>query len=100
MHTKHQFSNSRAPRATGEAQTVHLQKLSPRDIELTRQQQKLLRRFANGQSDKEIASEFKCPIRIVTAQRQLIIEKLKIGSQAELTAAARRYASWPKVKPE
>jgi len=33
---------------------------------------------------------------IVTPQRQLIIEKLKIGSQAELTAAARQYASWPK----
>ena len=79
---------------------MHLQKLSPRDIELTRQQQKLLRRFANGQSDKEIASEFKCPIRIVTAQRQLIIEKLKIGSQAELTAAARQYASWPKPKAQ
>ena len=79
---------------------MHLQKRPPRDIELTGQQQKLLRRFANGQTDKEIASEFKCPVRVVTAQRQLIIEKLKIGSQAELAAAARQYASWPKVKPE
>ena len=79
---------------------MRLQKPPLRNIELTRQEQKLLRRFADGKTDEKIASELSCPTRIVTAQRQLIIKKLEIESQTELVAAARQYAGWPKVKPE
>jgi DNA-binding CsgD family transcriptional regulator len=73
---------------------LHQQPLAPKDNELSRQQKKLLRRFARGKTDEQIAREFGCHADLIAAQRQKIMEKLEIRSQAQLAAAARQFASW------
>ena len=71
-----------------------------KDNELSPQQKKLLRRFAGGKTDEQIAKEFRCPADLIAAQRQMIMEKLDISSQAQLAAAARQFAYWPKPLPD
>ena len=78
---------------------MHQQTLSPEDIELSPQQKKLLRRFAGGKPDEQIAKDFRCRAHLIAAQRQMILAKLEIRSEAQLTAATRRFANWPKPKP-
>jgi len=77
---------------------VHRQKPPTSGIDLSPQQQKLLRRFAQGKTDDEIARELSCPARLVKAQRQMMVERFEIKSQADLAAAARQFASRPKPK--
>ena len=60
--------------------------------ELSPQQKKLLRRFANEQTDEQIAKEFRCRAHLIAAQRQMISAKLEIRSEAQLTAATRQFA--------
>ena len=48
---------------------------------------KLLRRFAGGKTDEQIAKEFGCRSDLIAAQRQMIMAKLEIRSEAQLTAA-------------
>ena len=79
---------------------MHQQPLAPKDNELSRQQKKLLRRFARGKTDEQIAREFGCHADLIAAQRQTLMEKLEIRSQAQLAAAARQFANWPKPKPK
>ena len=78
---------------------MHLQTLSPEDHKLSPQQKKLLRRFAGGKTDEQIAKEFRCRAHLIAAQRQMISAKLEIRSEAQLTAATRQFANWPKPKP-
>jgi DNA-binding CsgD family transcriptional regulator len=73
---------------------LHQQPLAPKDNELSRQQKKLLRRFARGKTDKQIGREFGCHADLIAAQRQKIMEMFEIKSQAQLAAAARQFASW------
>jgi DNA-binding CsgD family transcriptional regulator len=82
----------------GEA-NLHQQTLPPEDNKLSRHQKKLLRRFAKRKTDEQIAKEFGCHAELIAAQRQTLMEKLEIRSQAQLAAAARQFANWPKPKP-
>jgi DNA-binding CsgD family transcriptional regulator len=68
--------------------------LPPDDNKLSQQQKKLLRRFAKAKTDEQIAREFSCRADLIAAQRQRIVEKLEIGSQAQLVAAAYQFANW------
>jgi DNA-binding CsgD family transcriptional regulator len=72
--------------------------LLPDDNKLSPQQKKLLRRFAKGKTDDRIAMEFGCRADLIAAQRQRIMEKLEIRSQAQVVAAARQFASWHSAK--
>ena len=75
-------------------QTVPFYKDNP----LSPQQRKLLTRFARGKTDEQIAKEFRCPADLIAAQRQMIMEKLEISSQAQFAAAARQFAKWPRPR--
>lgn len=61
---------------------------------LSPQRKKLLRRFAKGMTDEQIAKEFGCRADLIAAQRQIIVEKLEIRSHAQLAAAAHQFACW------
>jgi DNA-binding CsgD family transcriptional regulator len=62
--------------------------LSPRE-------KQLLRRLAQGKSDHKIAAEIGGTAQQIVGQRQRLIEKLAIKSQAELAAAVAQLAPWP-----
>ena len=79
---------------------MHQQPLPTKDHKLSSQQKKLLTRFARGKTDEKIAREFGCHADLIAAQRQKIMEKLEIRSQAQLAAAARQFAGWPRPKPQ
>jgi len=79
---------------------LHQQTLPPEDNKLSRHQKKLLVRFAKRKTDEQIAKEFGCHADLIAAQRQKIMEKLEIRSQAQLAAAARQFAGWPRPKPQ
>jgi DNA-binding CsgD family transcriptional regulator len=81
----------------GEA-NLHQQTLPPEN-KLSRHQKKLLRRFAKRKTDEQIAKEFGCHADLIAAQRQTLMEKLEIRSQAQLATAARQFANWPRPKP-
>jgi DNA-binding NarL/FixJ family response regulator len=73
---------------------TNLQIPSPDRDKLSPQEKKLLRRFAKGKTNEQIATEFGCRPSLIAAQRQRIVEKLEIGSQAQLAVAAHQFASW------
>jgi DNA-binding CsgD family transcriptional regulator len=75
----------------GDQANLHQQTL-PHGDKLSPQQKKLLRRFAQRKTDKQIAKEFGCHAELIAAQRQTIMEKLEIRSLARLAAAARQFA--------
>ncbi len=77
----------------GDQANLHQQAL-PRGDKLSPQQKKLLRRFAQRKTDKQIAKEFGCHAELIAAQRQTIMEKLEIRSQAQLEADVRQFAGW------
>ncbi|WP_354057623.1 LuxR C-terminal-related transcriptional regulator [Bradyrhizobium sp. RT6a] len=70
------------------------------DVSISPQRKKLLRRFADGKTDKQIAREFGCRAALIAAQRQFMIDRLKISSQAELAVVAIELASWPGWQPQ
>jgi DNA-binding CsgD family transcriptional regulator len=61
--------------------TEQLPLLSPRE-------KQLLRRFAQGKTDRRISMEIGGTERQVAAQRQRLLKKLQIQSDAQFTAAA------------
>ena len=61
---------------------------------LTPREKRLLRRFAQGRTDKSIARELCEPVERIAAQRERIFEKLQIQSPDQLTEIAVRFASW------
>ena len=69
---------------------------SPDHNRLSQQQKKLLRRLAKGQTDEQIGREFAIRADLIAAQRQKIMEKLGIRSQAQVAAAADQFACWPR----
>jgi DNA-binding NarL/FixJ family response regulator len=56
---------------------------------------KLLRRFARGRTDREIALEFSARESIIVDRRRKIMAALQVGSNAQLAAMANRLAFWP-----
>ncbi len=62
--------------------TEQLLVLSPRE-------KQLLRRFAQGKTDQRISTEIGGTERHVAAQRQTLLKKLQIQSDAQLTATQR-----------
>jgi DNA-binding NarL/FixJ family response regulator len=64
------------------------------DMLLTPREKRLLRRFAQGKTDKIIARELCEPAERIAAQRERILEKLQIQSIDQLTETAVRLASW------
>jgi DNA-binding CsgD family transcriptional regulator len=79
---------------------LHQQTLPPEVIELSRHQKKLLRRFARGETDEQIARELAVHADLIAALRQKMMERFEIRSQEQLAAAARQFASWPKLKAD
>ena len=64
---------------------------------LSSREKQLLRRLAQGKSDKEIARQIGGTEVQIAAQRQRLIGKLGIRSPTELAAAAERLARIGKV---
>ena len=69
---------------------------SGRVLVLTPREKRLLRRFAQGKTDKTIANEIGDTEERIAAQRRRITEKLQIRSQDELVAMAERLATLSK----
>ena len=68
------------------------------DVSLSPREKQLLRRLAQGKPDQTIAAEIGGKAQQIAAQRQRLIEKLAVESQAELVAAAAQLAPWPPSK--
>ena len=65
---------------------------------MTPQEKQLLRRFAQGKTDRMIARALCEPVERIAAQRERILEKLQIESTDQLKEIAVRLASrgkWP-----
>jgi DNA-binding CsgD family transcriptional regulator len=73
--------------------TQPLNRLSPRE-------KQLLRRFAQGKSDKKIVQEIGGTEKQVAEQRQALIKKLRIQFDGQLMAAADELAPWPKHRKD
>jgi DNA-binding CsgD family transcriptional regulator len=68
------------------------------DFLLTPREKRLLRRFAQGKTDRMIARALCEPVERIAAQRERILEKLQIESTDQLKEIAVRLASrgkWP-----
>jgi DNA-binding CsgD family transcriptional regulator len=61
--------------------------LSPRE-------KQLLRRFAAGKTDEQIAVQLGGTTAQIAAQRARLLAKLGITSEAEISEAAKRLAPW------
>jgi DNA-binding CsgD family transcriptional regulator len=66
-----------------------------RMVILSPREKRLLRRLAQGKSDRRIAAEIGGTDRQIGIQRRRLIERLSIGSEAELVKAAEQLAPWP-----
>ena len=55
----------------------------------------LLRRFAAGKTDREIAADLGDTESRIVAQRQRIVEKFQVQTHEQLVALARQLALWP-----
>ena len=71
------------------------------DMLLTPREKRLLRRFAQGRTDRGIARELCEPVERIAVQRERLLEKLQIRSIDHLTETAVRLASWgpEKLRP-
>jgi DNA-binding NarL/FixJ family response regulator len=56
---------------------------------------RLLRRFAKGNTNKQIAQELGIKESVITDQRSKIMRSLQITSQAKLVVMTDRLAFWP-----
>jgi len=61
-------------------------------LTLTARERQLLRRFAAGKTDKEIALHLGGTAEQISAQRARLLSRLKISSETEIAEAARRLA--------
>ena len=79
---KNYFDESipRQPAASAESQTVA--------DDLTADEQAVLKRVANGQTNDEIAAELKVPLGVVERRRTAAMKKLNVRSRAELARVA------------
>ena len=84
LHFQTKGKAASPPEPAGERVVI----LSPRE-------KLLLRRFANGKSDKVIAEEIGGTQEQVGMQRKRLIDKLQIQSQAQLVTLAGQLAAWP-----
>jgi DNA-binding CsgD family transcriptional regulator len=66
--------------------------LSPRE-------KRLLRRMAKGMADSAIAQSMGGNLEQVRTQRERLLRKLKVRSQADLVAMAQRLAPWRRGEP-
>ncbi|KWV60356.1 hypothetical protein AS156_29475 [Bradyrhizobium macuxiense] len=62
--------------------------MSPRE-------KRLLRRLAQGKTDRKIAAEIGGRQDQIALQRHRLIERLQIRSQEQLEALAEEFAGWP-----
>jgi DNA-binding NarL/FixJ family response regulator len=62
---------------------------------LSSREKQLQRRLAQGKADKRISLEIGGTERQVAEQRQALIKKLRIQSDAQLLAAVSELAPWP-----
>jgi len=62
---------------------------------LSSREKKLLRRLAQGKTDRRIAAEIGGRKDQVGLQRQRLIERLQIQSREQLEALAKEFASYP-----
>ena len=60
---------------------------------LTPREKRLLRRFAQGRTDRSIARELCEPVERIAVQRERIFDKLQIQTPDQLTETAVRFAS-------
>jgi DNA-binding CsgD family transcriptional regulator len=58
-------------------------------------EKQLLRRFAQGMTDRQIAVKIGGTERQVSAQREHLLQKLHIQTAAQRVSVAARLASWP-----
>ena len=62
-------------------------------------EKKLLRRFAAGKTDTEIARELSDTESRIAAQRQRLTEKYQIETHEQLVSIASKLARFPGAKP-
>jgi DNA-binding CsgD family transcriptional regulator len=74
---------------TPDATVGDIPHVSPRE-------KQLLRRFANGKTDKQIAVELGGTPSGIGVQRQRIAEKFRIHTDEQLRAVASQLAKWPR----
>jgi len=67
---------------------------------LTPREKQLLRRFAQGKTDQKISREIGGTESQVASQRQSLIKKLNIQSDAQWTTAADKWAPWEPTKKQ
>jgi DNA-binding CsgD family transcriptional regulator len=67
-------------------------------IWLTPREKQLLRRFAAGKTDAEIATHFGTRAKQFAEQRKRLLEKLGIKSEVEIAEIAKQLAPWPTYK--
>jgi DNA-binding CsgD family transcriptional regulator len=70
-----------------------------RVVILSPREKKLLRRLAQGKSDKHISVEIGGRADQLSVQRKRLVEKLKIRSHDQLVTLAQTLAAWPE-KPQ
>lgn len=68
--------------------------LTMSEILLTPREKQLLRRLAAGKTDREIAAKLGGTAKQIAEQRVRLLGKLRVTSEAEITAAAHRLAEW------
>ena len=59
-------------------------------------EKQLLRRFARGKTDEQIAGELGSTAGDIAGQRQRIAEKFRIQTDEQLRAVAKQIANWPR----
>jgi len=65
------------------------------DVPLSSREKQLLRRFAQGKTDRQIAVNIGGTERRISAQRERLLQKLHIQTAAQLVSAATSLARWP-----
>jgi DNA-binding CsgD family transcriptional regulator len=65
---------------------------------LTPREKQLLRRLAARKTDAEIAYQLGTTVKRIVEQRNRLLGKLKIQSEADIAEAALQLAPWPKHK--
>jgi len=65
------------------------------DVSLSSREKQLLRRFAQGKTDRQIAVNIGGTERRISAQRERLLQKLHVQTAAQLVSAATRLARWP-----
>ncbi|KGT73293.1 hypothetical protein MA20_45225 [Bradyrhizobium japonicum] len=75
--------------------TVAQQQPPARTLILTPREKRLVRRFAQGKTDKTIAQEVGSTAKQVAAARAMLTNKLGICSQEHLVSVASQLAPWP-----